>query len=269
MLIYIIAGCKYNEPDSKLCKGLFTLLPGCNKVLSGCKLNFCPPRQLSSTSMQWFTLSQQQRPWLAQLLRNWDQRSLPHWLQLACHYTREPRGHTVGVCEAAQPTWASGGCSSLNYWPDFCFPFPVNALVCAALSKPGLEQPKCKSELGLGLRKRVIKCQEEQDASGQGEGWMLQCAGRAAAWTKVKKGGLEHLTYNSHGASWQQFEAKQYRLQLQRQGWGKNFRFTGVLVFFPSFVSFVETRSLMEGGITTKTPVLCWTCKLVWKTLIY
>lgn len=147
-------------------------------------------------------------------------------------------------------------------------PFPVIALFCVALCKPGAEQLKCKSELGLGLRKKVMKCQQEQDASGQGEGWMLKCAEqrqpgprwRKVVWNTWPTTPTGHpdsnLGQNVAGCSCSiRVEVKAFALRVC---WFSS----------PPPFPLLKTRSLMEEGISKKPPVLCWKYKLAWKLLI-
>lgn len=147
------------------------------------------------------------------------------------------------------------------------FPFPSYCMFSAALCKPGAEQPKRESEMGLGLRKkRLWNVGRSGMPPGKGT---AGCTGGAAAWTRVKKGDLKHLTYKSHGVSWWQFGVKHCWLQLQRQALGKSFCFMGVLDWFTSFFSTLKIGSLMEGGISTKSPVLYWKGRLAWKPVIH
>lgn len=116
-------------------------------------------------------------------------------------------------------------------------------LLCFGLPSSSLEQsnPSVNQSWGLGLRKRVMKHQQEEDGPQQGKGCVLKCAGGASAWTKVKKGGLQHLTYISHRESWQHFGAKHCWFQgynCSIKGWGESFLV--MLVCLPSCLSSTE-----------------------------
>lgn len=189
MLISVIVECKYNDPDSRLFKGLFTLLPGRKTVLKQVQTQFLPSKaalQYQCTAVRRESAASGRKDVACTAAEQADQRS---------HLAASPGPTTTQESpQARQLLFVEhnhleqvGVAPAVIMDPALPASSPSQLLLSLVLPSASLEwgnSTERESELGLGLRRRVMECCQEQGASGQGEGWVLKSAGGAAVWSK-------------------------------------------------------------------------------------
>lgn len=260
MLISVIVECKYNDPDSRLFKGLFTLLPGRKRVLKQVQTQFLPSKaalQYQCTAVRRESAASGRKDAACTAAEQADQRS---------HLAASP-GPTI-TQESPQAKQLlflehnhleqAGGCSSRNYGPDFAcqLSLSVIALFGVALCKPGVGQlDRAWIRAGSGAQKKGYGMLPGAGCLWSRGGLGAEKCRRSSSLEQVKKGHQKHPTYNSHGAPWQEFGANQCWLQLERQRGRKSFCFMGMFIF--SSFSFPSAENQILNGKMNQDKISC------------